>query len=72
MYGNERWLWGEGWLEEEGLPYVLAVKSNEPLWAATPRWSGAVGGSGGVGPEDIGRSMTSSERRCPALGGGQG
>ena len=33
VYGNDRRL--RRWLEEEGVSYVLAVKSNEPLWAAT-------------------------------------
>ena len=33
VYGNDRRL--RRWLEEEGVPRVLAVKSNEPLWAAT-------------------------------------
>ena len=33
VYGNDRRL--RWWLEEEGVSYVLAVKSNEPLWAAT-------------------------------------
>ena len=31
VYGNDRKL--RRWLEEQGRPYVLAVKSNEPLWA---------------------------------------
>ena len=33
VYGNDRRL--RRWLEEEGVSYVLAVKSSEPLWAAT-------------------------------------
>lgn len=33
VYGNDRRL--RQWLEEESVSYVLAVKSNEPLWAAT-------------------------------------
>ena len=37
VYGNDRRL--RRWLEEQGLPYVLAVKSNEPLWADTERGS---------------------------------
>ena len=32
VYGNDRRL--RRWLEEEGVSYVLAVKNNEPLWAA--------------------------------------
>lgn len=35
VYGNDRRL--RGWLEEQGLPYVLAVKRNEPLWVDTER-----------------------------------
>ncbi len=37
VYGNDRRL--RRWLEEQGLPYLLAVKSNEPLWADTERGS---------------------------------
>ena len=33
VYGNDRRL--RQWLEEHAVPYVLAVKSNEPLWANT-------------------------------------
>ena len=33
VYGNDRRL--RRWLEEQSLPYVLAVKSNEPLWVDT-------------------------------------
>ena len=33
VYGNDRRL--RWWLEEQDIPYVLAVKSNEPLWAST-------------------------------------
>ena len=33
VYGNDRKL--RRWLEEQGRPYVLAVKNNEPLWADT-------------------------------------
>ena len=33
VYGNDRRL--RRWLEEQQIPYVLAVKSNEPLWADT-------------------------------------
>ena len=32
VYGNDRRL--RRWLEEQEVPYVLAVKNNEPLWAA--------------------------------------
>ena len=35
VYGNDRRL--RRWLEEQSRPYVLAVKSNEPLWADTGR-----------------------------------
>ena len=31
VYGNDRRL--RQWLEEQQIPYVLAVKNNEPLWA---------------------------------------
>ena len=37
VYGNDRKL--RRWLEEQALPYVLAVKNNEPLWANTERGS---------------------------------
>ena len=30
------------WLEEQALPYVLAVKNNEPLWADTEDGSAQV------------------------------
>ena len=43
VYGNGRRL--RRWLEERELPYVLAVKNNEPLWADTE------GGGAAVGPE---------------------
>ena len=33
VYGNDRRL--RQWLEEQKVPYVLAVKNNEPLWADT-------------------------------------
>ena len=33
VYGNDRRL--RRWLEEQDLPYVLAVKNNEPLWVDT-------------------------------------
>ena len=33
VYGNDRRL--RQWLEEQKIPYVLAVKNNEPLWADT-------------------------------------
>lgn len=35
VYGGDRRL--RVWLEQEGVPHVLAVKSNEPLWVATDR-----------------------------------
>ncbi len=35
VYGNDRRL--RRWLEEQGRPYVLAVKRNEPLWVDTER-----------------------------------
>ena len=35
VYGNDRRL--RRWLEEKGICYVLAVKSNEPLWVNTER-----------------------------------
>ena len=40
VYGNDRQL--RRWLEEQEVPYVLAVKSNEPLWADTQRGSAQV------------------------------
>ena len=33
VYGNDRRL--RSWLEEQEIPYVLAVKNNEPLWVDT-------------------------------------
>ena len=57
VYGNDRRL--RRWLEERELPYVLAVKNNEPLWADT---------EGGSAPEPdqghwllVRRSITDSE-----------
>ena len=35
VYGNDRRL--RRWLEENGICYPLAVKSNEPLWVNTER-----------------------------------
>ena len=35
VYGSDRNL--RRWLEEEGIPHVLAIKSNEQLWAWTER-----------------------------------
>ena len=40
VYGNDRRL--RRWLEEQGVSYVLAVKSNEPLWADTERGAAPV------------------------------
>ena len=40
VYGNDRKL--RRWLEEQSLPYVLAVKNNEPLWADTEDGSAQV------------------------------
>ena len=40
VYGNDRKL--RRWLEEQSLPYVLAVKNNEPLWADTEGGSAQV------------------------------
>lgn len=35
VYGGDRRL--RVWLEQQGIPHVLAVRSNEPLWVATDR-----------------------------------
>ena len=35
VYGRDRNL--RRWLEEEGIPHVLAIKSNEQLWAWTEK-----------------------------------
>ena len=35
IYGSDRRL--RLWLEEQGVPHVLAIRSNEPLWATTHR-----------------------------------
>ena len=40
VYGNDRRL--RRWLEEQGIAHVLAVKSNESLWADTERGSAQV------------------------------
>ncbi len=40
VYGNDRRL--RRWLAEQVVPYVLAVKSNEPLWADTEKGSAQV------------------------------
>ena len=40
VYGNDRRL--RRWLEEQGIAYVLAAKSNEPLWADTERGAAQV------------------------------
>ena len=51
VYGNDRRL--RLWLEEGEIPYVLGVKSNEPLWVNTDR--GPVsGGCQGAGRGDTG------------------
>ena len=41
VYGRDRRL--RLWLEEQGHPFVLAVATNEPLWAATDRGPQQVG-----------------------------
>ena len=41
MYGDDPWL------EEQGIPYVLAVKSATPISADTERLLDASGGRGG-------------------------
>ena len=53
VYGNDRRL--RRWLEERGLPYVLAVKSNEPLWVDTE-------GGAAVGPADTGGGLAAADR----------
>ena len=35
VYGSDRRL--RVWLEQQGMPHVLAIKSNEPLWLETDR-----------------------------------
>ena len=39
VYGSGRklWLWLWLWLEREGIPHVMAIKSNEKLWAWTDK-----------------------------------
>ena len=41
VYGNDRRL--RIWLEEQGVPHVLAVKSTEPLWVWTEKGPAQVG-----------------------------
>ena len=41
VYGNDRRL--RVWLEEQGVPHVLAVKSTEPLWVWTEKGPAQVG-----------------------------
>ena len=37
VYGSGRKLWLWLWLEREGIPHVMAIKSNEKLWAWTDK-----------------------------------
>jgi SRSO17 transposase len=55
VYGNDRKL--RGWLAEQSLPDVLAVKNNEPLWADT------AGASAQVAAREL-------VRQIPPLSGG--
>ena len=43
VYGNDRRNCGGGW-RNRAVPYVLAVKNNEPLWVGQGAWRGAGGG----------------------------
>ena len=37
VYGSDRHL--RLWLEQEGISHVLAIKSNENLWALAGKWA---------------------------------
>ena len=59
VYGNDRRL--RRWLEEQGIAHVLAVKSNESLWADTERGSAQVAARQVVSG-DTGRGLATAER----------
>ncbi len=62
VYGNDRRL--RSWLEEQGIAYVLAVKSNEPLWADTE------GGSAQVAARELAQQIPAD--RWQRLSAGDG
>ena len=62
VYGNDRRL--RRWLEERELPYVLAVKNNEPLWADTE------GGSGPVAARRLAQSIPGDQWQRLSAGEG--
>ena len=65
VYGNDRRL--RRWLEERELPYVLAVKNNEPLWADTE------GGSAPVAARRLAQNIPDDQwQRLSAGEGGKG
>ena len=64
VYGNDRKL--RRWLEEQGRPYVLAVKSNEPLWA--DREGGAAQVAARDGPTDGNLALVMAQGAAPLRG----
>ena len=62
VYGNDRKL--RGWLEEQGRPYVLAVKNNEPLWADTK------GGSAQVAARELAQQIPDEQWQRLSAGDG--
>ena len=67
VYGNaigQRSCQLRRWLEEQGLPYVLAVKNNEPLWAD------AEGGSAPVAARELAQQIP--DNRWQRLSAGEG
>ena len=62
VYGNDRRL--RRWLEERELPYVLVVKNNEPLWAATG------GGSAPVAARRLAQSIPDDQWQRLSAGEG--
>ncbi len=62
VYGNDRKL--RRWLEEQALPYALAVKNNEPLWADTE------GGSAQVAARELAQQIP--DDRWQRLSAGEG
>ncbi len=62
VYGNDRRL--RGWLEEQGIAYVLAVKSNEPLWIDTE------GGTARVVARDLAQEIPADQWQRLSAGEG--
>ena len=62
VYGKDRRL--RRWLEEQGRPYVLAVKSNEPQWADTE------GGSAQVAARELAQRIAEEDWQRLSAGPG--